>query len=470
MARRKRIISDIQVIDIADKGHAVGKTAEGEIVILLGGCVPGDVVQMRVHRNKKGLKHGYVTEILSHSKDRVEPFCEHFGTCGGCKWQQLDYNVQAHLKEKAVRNAIQRIAKEDPSKVEPILSASIIREYRNKLEYTFSTKRWLTVEEIESEEDFSSRRGLGFHIAGAFDKVLEVTKCHLQEDLSNRIRNQLRYLADQHQWSYYDIRNHTGLLRNIIIRNSTLGEWMVTVVFGEEDQHSIKEVMDQLVQGFPDVDAWYYIINLKKNSSLADVSAIHHGGATHINEVLGDIKYRISPKSFFQTNSHQAKLLYDTALAYAKLRPEDVVYDLYTGTGSIALYLAKHCASVIGIEVISEAIDDARINAEMNQITNATFLVGDVKDVLAPGFAHTYGNPDVVITDPPRAGMHADVVTTLLELRPDRIVYISCNPATQARDINLLSESYGLVKVKPCDMFPHTSHIESVAVLKRKED
>ena len=466
MGRRKQILQDVSIIDIADKGHAIGKTPQGEIVILYGGTVPGDVVNMRVAKKKKGLKHGYVLEVTQLSEDRVAHQCSSFGTCGGCKWQNLDYSKQVHLKENAVRQVIQRIAKDDPDKVENIRAASEIYEYRNKLEYTFSTKRWLTQEEIESGEDFSQRAGLGFHIAGAFDKVLDIDKCHLQEDLTNQIRNTLRDLAQEHQWSFYDIRGNHGLLRNIIVRNSTLGEWMVTMIFGEKNEEAIEQVMSTLVSTFPNITSWHYIVNTKANSSFIDLPSIHYNGATHIKEKLGEVTYRISPKSFFQTNSHQAKTLYDTALSLCDLEASDVVYDLYTGTGSIALYLAKSCKKVVGIEIIEEAIQDAKINSELNNIDNATFLVGDVKDLLDVEFHKRHGRPDLVITDPPRAGMHEEVVQTLLMLEAPRIVYISCNPSTQARDILLLKEKYQLEKVVPVDMFPHTSHIESVALLK----
>jgi len=468
MARKKQVLNNIDVIDIADKGHAIGKTPEGEIVILLGGCVPGDKINMRVHRKKKGLKHGYVTEVISKSKNRTTPFCEYFGTCGGCKWQSLDYAVQAALKEKAVKSTISRIAKDDDNKVQPIIAADKIQRYRNKLEYTFSTKRWLTLEEINSEKDFDDRNGLGFHISGAFDKVLDIQQCYLQDELSDKLRNRLRELAEEKGWPFYDIRNNHGFLRNIMIRNATTDQWMVTFIFGRDDQDMISEVTSEMITSFPEVTSWHYIVNAKANSSFNDLPSVHVSGATHIMETLGDISYRISPKSFFQTNSYQAKQLYDAALSLAKIGPQDIVYDLYTGTGSIALYRANSCKQVVGIEVIQEAIDDAKINAETNKIDNATFLVGDVKDVLDPDFAINYGEADVVITDPPRAGMHKDVVDTLLTLAPQRIVYISCNPSTQARDILLLKEKYELKEVIPCDMFPHTSHIESIASLELK--
>lgn len=454
---------------MADRGHAIGRTSEGEIVILLGGAVPGDIVNMRVQNKKKGLKQGYVTSITQYSEHRVTPLCVHFGTCGGCKWQNLDYNVQTRLKERSVAQVIKRIAKDDENKVAPIQKATTTYVYRNKLEYSFSTKRWLTAEEIQSDQPIEQRRGLGFHIAGAFDKVLEIEKCHLQADYSNQIRNTLRDLAHLHNWSYYDIKHNMGLLRNVVVRNTTTGAWMVILVFGENDASKIAEVCALMQEHLSEVTSWHYIINTKSNSSLSDLQTHHISGDTHITEVLDSVHYRISAKSFFQTNSYQAKTLYDIALQYAAIGPQDVVYDLYTGTGSIALYLARYCRSVVGIEVIEEAIEDAILNAAINEIDNATFLVGDCKDVLDPGFADRYGRPDVLITDPPRAGMHQEVIETLLKLRPPKIVYISCNPATQARDILLLKASYELVAVTPVDMFPHTSHIESVALLRLRQ-
>lgn len=465
MSRRKKIINQVEVIDIAHKGHSIGKTPEGEVVVLLENVPPGEVVSMVVTRKKKGLKHGFVQDTLKSSPHRVPPVCNHFGVCGGCKWQHFDYQKQLIHKENAVRQAIIRIAKDEGNKVKPIIGADPIYAYRNKLEYSGSTKRWLTKEEIDSETQFDDRAGLGFHISGAFDKVLDIEQCHLQDDLSNELRNTLRSLAIEHQWSYFNIREQHGLLRNLMVRNSTLGQWMITFIFGENDSKTIQVVMQEMINRFPSVNSWNYIVNTKGNSSFFDLPVHHFNGKPYIEEVLGNIRYRISPKSFFQTNSYQAKILYDLALSLAALDPDDIVYDLYTGTGSIALYLAHNCLKVVGIEVIDEAIRDAKINAQINGIENASFLVGDVKDVLEPQFKDIHGYPDVVITDPPRAGMHADVVATLLALLPKKIVYISCNPATQARDIELLKKQYHLEEVIPVDMFPHTSHIESVALL-----
>lgn len=465
MGRRKELISGVKIIDIGDKGMSVGKSPDGQIIMIEKDAVPGDEVDVLVLRKKKGVKHALVQSFIKHSEHRVQAFCQHFGVCGGCKWQHLDYNIQAELKEKAVREAIRRIAKEDPNKVQDIRKASRIKEYRNKLEYTFSTKRWLTNEEVKSGESFGNRNSLGFHIAGAFDKVLEIEKCHLQENLSNELRNYLRQLSIEKGWKFYDIRENHGMLRNLIVRNSSLGEWMVSLVFGAEDDQLINEIFTALKINFPKVSSWNYMINPKQNSSLFDIETIHVAGEEFITEQLGDVKYEISPKSFFQTNSYQAKTLYDTALELAAIKQTDIVYDLYTGTGSIALYLAAKCKQVIGIEEVPEAILDAKKNAKLNDIKNARFFTGDVKEILSKQFWEEYGSPDIVITDPPRAGMHPDVVSILLELGANKLVYISCNPSTQARDIHLLSSRYELAKIIPVDMFPHTSHIESVALL-----
>ena len=465
MARRKKKIEGVRIIDIGDRGHAIGKTPEGEVVILLDQPVPGDVVNMVATRKKKGLKHGFVTDYVTTSEHRVEPSCIHFGDCGGCKWQHFAYEQQALHKENTVKQVISRIAKDDLSKVEPVQKADRTYGYRNKLEYSFSTKRWLTQEEVDSGKTFDHRPGVGFHISGAFDKILHVDECLLQDSLSNTIRNRIHTLAQEKDWSYYHIRENKGLLRNLMIRNSRLGQWMVTVVFGERDQEKIDQIFDLLIPEFPQVNSWYAMVNTKMNSSYFDIDAVHISGEKHIEEILDDVRYKISPKSFFQTNPYQAEILYRQALLLAELRPTDIVYDLYTGTGSIALFLAKQCASVVGIEVVPEAIEDAWLNAEINQIKNAHFIVGDVKDVLTDHFQKEFGTPNVIVTDPPRAGMHEDVVKTILTLEADRVVYISCNPSTQARDILLLHEKYDLIKVVPVDMFPHTSHIESVALL-----
>lgn len=468
MARKKKIIPNVLAIDMGDKGQTIGKTEEGEIVIINGGCVPGDRIDFLYLKKKKGLKFGQVKEITEYSSERIDAKCSHFGTCGGCKWQNLSYSSQLNYKEKIVKQAIKRIAKDDESKVEPIMGCEDIFEYRNKLEYSFSSKRWLTYEEINSDEDFSDSKGLGFHIAGAFDKVLQIEKCHLQDNLSNQIRNRIAAIAEEHNLTYYNLRDHIGFFRNVIVRNTTLDEWMVTLILGENDQDKIQLVYEEMKNSFPQVDSWNYMINTKLNSSTFDLESKNIGGKDHITEDISGIKYRISPKSFFQTNSKQTKTLFDKAKELADLSEDDIVYDLYTGTGSIAIYMANSCKRVIGIEEVSDAIDDAKLNAEQNGLSNTEFLVGDVKEVLKVSFKDRYGAPDVVITDPPRAGMHGDVIETLLELEAPKVVYISCNPSTQARDLLLLKEKYNLMRVVPVDMFPHTSHIESIALLQLK--
>jgi len=467
MGRKKRIVENLNVVGIADKGMAVARDNEG-MVYFVKDSVPGDVIDLLVLRKKKGFKTGIVHRLIKPSPKRTEPFCSHFELCGGCKWQNLSYLDQLAFKEDNVKAAIQRIAKSTETEILPILGATPITHYRNKLEYSFSTKRWLTDAEIKSKEVGLQKPALGFHAPGTYDKVIDVTKCYLQEELSNEIRNWIREYAIKEELSYFDIQAKTGFFRNLIIRNSTLGDWMVNVIVGENEKEKIEACCNALEAKFPQVSSLFYTINKKANDTIYDLDVFHHSGKAFMMEQLGSLKFKIGPKSFFQTNSHQAKNLYDIAVDFADLKGNEVVYDLYTGTGSIALYLSQKCKSVVGIETVTEAIDDAKENSSLNKIENAHFLAGDVKDVLNLKFRDTYGSPDVVITDPPRAGMHKEVVETLLQLEAPKIVYVSCNPATQARDIHLLSEKYFCEKVQPVDMFPHTSHIESVALLIKK--
>ncbi len=467
MGRKKKIVENLTVVGIADKGMAVAKDGDG-MVYFVKNAVPGDVINLLVLRKKKGFKTGIVHQLVTPSPQRTTPFCKHFELCGGCKWQNLSYQDQLKYKQENVTAAIQRIAKSMETEILPILGAEPTRFYRNKLEYSFSTKRWLTEQEIKSEVRGLQKPALGFHAPGTYDKVIDVEQCFLQEELSNEIRNWVRQYAINNELSYFDIKAKKGFFRNLIIRNSTLGEWMVNVVVGENDVDEIKKCCGALASKFPQITSLFYTINQKANDTILDVNVIHHSGKEYMTEQLGDLKFKIGPKSFFQTNSFQAKNLYDKAIEFAQLKGNETVYDLYTGTGSIALYLSQQCKSVVGIESVKEAIDDAKENAANNKIGNAHFLVGDVKDVLNLSFRDTYGAPDVVITDPPRAGMHKDVVETLLELESPKIVYVSCNPATQARDIQLLGEKYFCKKVQAVDMFPHTSHIESVALLIKK--
>ena len=472
MARRKRnnqIISDLLITGIADKGKAVGRTPDGQVVFVDEGAVPGDVLDVRVIRKKKSMLQAVIQNVKSLSSDRVEAPCRHFGICGGCKWQNLNYGAQLRQKSQNVRDAIQRIAKLNPEIVLPIRGCTNQYQYRNKLEYSFSTKRWLTKEEVATGQEIENCGALGFHKAGYFDKIIEVQECLLQDDLSNQIRNFIRDYALQHDYSYYDINQHTGLLRNLIVRNTTQGNWMLIVVFAEHDMEKTALLMHALQQAFPQITSLNYVVNQKYNDTIYDRDVVTFHGVPYIVERLKDVSYKIGTKSFFQTNPKQAEVLFDIALQYADLKPTDIVYDLYTGLGSIALYMAGKVKHVTGIEEIPEAIEDAKVNMEFNGIKNATFYAGDVKDILNREFIDQHGKPDVVMTDPPRQGMHENVVQTLLQLKAPKIVYISCNPATQARDLALLSELYDVRQVQPVDMFPHTHHIESVALLKLKD-
>ena len=469
MARKKPIIPELYISGIADKGKAVGRTDDGQ-VIFVEGPVPGDTVEVVVLRKKRNYSEAVVRKYLSYSEDRQEPSCIHFGVCGGCKWQSMTYVSQLRYKEQVVKDCIRRIAKLEPSIVQPIIGCDLQYHYRNKLEFSFSTKRWITKKEADSGVPLDNEGALGFHKAGFFDKIVNITECLLQDDLSNRIRNFVRDYAKIHELSYYDMNAHLGLLRNMILRNTTLGEWMLIMIFGEDQPENIEALLEALKTEFAEITSLNYVINTKKNDTIFDQEVITVKGYPYIVEQLGNVKYKIGTKSFFQTNPTQAKVLFDIAAEYADLKSGQNVYDLYTGLGSIALYIAGSVGHVTGIEEIPEAIEDANENKEFNQIKNATFYAGDVKDILNDDFIRIHGRPDVVITDPPRAGMHEDVVNTLLELEAPVIVYISCNPATQGRDLLLLSQKYETVSVQPVDMFPHTQHIESVArlVLKKK--
>lgn len=470
MARRKRtkkIVKNLKVHGIADKGMAVARDEDG-LVYFVKGAVPGDVIDMLVLRKKKGFQTGIVSEFVSLSPKRIQPVCEHFGLCGGCKWQNMSYNDQLVFKHENVTAAITRIAKLNAEIIQPIIGSNLTTLYRNKLEYSFSTKRWLTDEEINSDATDLQKPALGFHAPGTFDKIIDVTTCHLQDDKTNAIRNWFRAYANRKDLSYYDIRAHHGFFRNLIIRNTTLGEWMVNIILGENKKEEILTMCKNLKEDFPFITTLLYTVNKKVNDTILDQEVICFHGPGFIKEQLGDLTFKIGPKSFFQTNSTQAKILYDKVVELAGLTGKENVYDLYTGTGSIALYLAQYCKSVVGIETVKEAIDDAHYNKELNKIDNADFLTGDVKDVLTSSFKEKYGHPDLIVTDPPRAGMHKEVVETLLELKAKKIVYVSCNPATQARDLLLLSNTYNVTQVQPVDMFPHTSHIESIALLELK--
>lgn len=468
MGRRKpKLVTNVSIIDVADRGKAIGRGEDGEIYIV-DRAVPGDVVDVIFTKKKKGVKQGMVKTYTTLSDKRVEPFCDHFGSCGGCKWQNMGYDSQTFFKHKQVKAALSRIAKVEEAQVLPIKSCEDVHFYRNKLEYSFSSHRWLTQKELESDIKFEDKNALGFHAAGSFYKVVDVHKCYLQDERSNDIRNYIRTYAKEHGLEYFNHKSHTGFLRTLIIRNTSINEWMVIVSFFREEKDKRESLLDSLKSKFPFISSLQYVINEKRNDTILDQDIILYAGNNSITEQLRDTKYLIGSKSFFQTNSNQAKVLYDVVVDFANLQAEDNVYDLYTGIGSIALYIARKCKQVIGIEEVPAAIVDAKKNAELNQIENCRFYASDVKEILNKEFILENGSIDVLITDPPRAGMHKDVVETILTAEPKRIVYVSCNVATQARDIQLLSAKYDHQLSQPVDMFPHTHHIENVALLTLK--
>lgn len=469
MGRRKkpRLIEDLTIVGPADKGRSVGKNDKGDIVFM-DGVAPGDVVDVLVLRKRKGVMEGVVQNIKSYSEDRVEPFCEHFGVCGGCKWQHISYEAQLRHKSNIVENAMKRIGKAEIKELLPIVGAEKTDYYRNKLEFSFSNKRWLEADEVKDENISNLQDVLGFHRPKTFDKIIDIEHCHLQPNPSNEIRNFVRKKAKEMGLEFIDIRAVEGFLRNMIVRTTTTGQIMIILSILKENEVARIELLDAIWNEIPNITSLNYAINYKRNDTLYDIDIVNYKGTPYIEEELKGVKYRISPKSFFQTNSAQAEILYDKVVEFAGFEGTENVYDLYTGTGSIACYVAKYCKQVVGIEEVEAAIKDAAVNAEINHIENAVFYAGDVKDILTDEFADKHGKPDILITDPPRAGMHPKVVEMLLKLEAPKMVYVSCNPATQARDLNLLSEKYNIMKVQPVDMFPHTHHIESVALLQLK--
>ncbi len=470
MARKRKIVQNVEVISIADKGLCIGKNPESQ-VFLVEKAVPGDYIDLAVRRKKKGLPFGAPGRFIRLSPHRTEARCEYFGDCGGCKWQNLKYRVQLEQKENMVRDAITRIGRQKDVLIEPILASEHLYEYRNKLEYSFSSKRWISSRLIASSAgaELPKENALGFHAPGVFNKVVDIETCHLQTEPTNKIKNLIRTYALEHKLSFYDYKLQKGFLRGLIVRIAGTGQVMVTMVFGAPKPDEIRDMMHYITEELPEITTTAYIVNTKSNDSYFDLDYRVFSGPGYIIETLGALKYKIGPKSFFQTNTAQAKRLYDTIVEYAELNPGDVVYDLYTGVGSIALYIARQAHKVVGIENVASAIVDARNNADLNEIKNVSFVTGDVKEVLQSGFREKYGPANVVITDPPRAGMHPETVESLLKLLPERIVYVSCNPATQARDIKYLSEKYDTVKLRPVDMFPHTSHVECVALLRLRK-
>ena len=462
------MLNRILITDIGAEGNAIARV-EGQVVFIPM-LVPGDVVDIRITRKRRNYLEGRVIRFHEYSPDRIKPLCRHFGVCGGCKWQHLPYELQLKYKEKQVTDTLTRIGKVRPDEILPVVASDDVYYYRNKLEYTFSDRRWFTKEELEAETDFAGKDALGFHVPGFFDKVLDIKECHLQPEPSDSIRNAVRRYAHRKGLSFFNLRQQSGFLRNLIIRSSGSGDIMVIVVFFLDEQERIEGLLDYLSEEFPRITSLWYIINRKKNDSLADQEPVLYRGDDHLTEEIDGLKFRVGPKSFFQTNTRQAEKLYAIAREFAGLTGKETVYDLYTGTGTIAAYMASRAARVTGIEYIEEAVQDARINSEINNIKNTEFFSGDLKDVLSGSFFRDHGYPDVVITDPPRAGMHPDVVRSIMEAGSGKIVYISCNPATQARDISMLAERYEVEKVQPVDMFPQTHHVENVALLKLKNE
>ncbi len=469
MARKKAnypLVERLEIVDIAAEGKALGRW--NDIVVFVPMAVPGDVVDVQIRSKRRRFMEGYIVNYVKKSPLREEPVCEHYGTCGGCKWQHLPYSEQLRFKQQQVADQLGRIGKIELPAVSPILGSAKTLFYRNKLEFTFSNKRWLTAEEITSGDEIADSPALGFHIPNLFDKVLDIRKCWLQDDPSNPIRLAVREFCLENGYSFYNIREHKGLMRNLIVRTSTTGEVMAIVVFGENDPQRIDALLQHTAEKFPQITSLMYVVNTKLNDTIGDLDILLYKGNDHIFEQMEGLRFKIGPKSFYQTNSLQAYELYKIARDFAALTGAETVYDLYTGTGTIANFVARQCRKVVGVEYVPEAIEDAKVNAQLNGIGNAVFYAGDMKDVLNERFIAENGRPDVVILDPPRAGIHEDVARTILTAAPARIVYVSCNPATQARDVALLDGAYRVTKIQPVDMFPHTHHVENVVQLMRR--
>ncbi len=469
MGRKKLdlILENVKIEAVAAEGKSLAHV-DGTVVFVEF-AVPGDIVNVKVTKKKKNYMEGFILEIVKPSEDRLQPFCEHFGICGGCRWQPLPYDMQLKAKQQQVWDQLVRIGHLEIPDISPILPSDKTKYYRNKLEFTFSNKRWIYNNEDPDSLTDEERLGLGFHVGKFFDKVLDIKHCSLQPEPSNEIRLFIREYAITHNLEFYNIRENTGFLRNIIVRNNQVGDVMLTVCFAYDDQDKIVPMLDAIAAEFPQIKSLHYVINEKLNDSISDLDCILYKGEDAIWETMGKLKFKIGPKSFYQTNSEQAYKLYSVAKEFAALTGNEVVYDLYTGTGTIAQFISDQASKVIGIEYVKEAIEDARINAEANGITNCTFFDGDMKDILTADFIKEHGKPEVMIIDPPRAGMHPDVVKVIMEAAPERIVYVSCNPASQARDLAMMSPMYEITAVQPVDMFPHTMHVENVCALKLKD-
>lgn len=484
MARKKKplpLLREVTISGVAAEGKALARVRlreddDSQIVVFIPYGAPGDIADIQLDRKKHSYAEGHIANMITPSPIRVEPKCRHFTLCGGCKWQHLPYGEQLRHKQQVVADALTRIAKVQLPEISPIVGSDNIWEYRNKMEYTFSNKKWRSWEDIKSGKSFDdASQGVGFHIPGAFDKVLHIDECILQDNLGNRIRNGLYNFAIENGISFYDIRNNTGLLRNMMIRIASTGQVMVCMQFGENDSGNILKTMEYLQASFPEITSLLYVVNLKVNDTIADQEVVVFNGSDYIEEEMDGLRFRINAKSFYQTNSSQAKRLYEITRRFAGLDSystddarKPLVYDLYTGTGTIANFVARSASKVIGIEYVEAAVEDARLNSEVNGLENTEFFAGDMKDLLTDEFIAEHGHPDVMIIDPPRAGMHEDVVNVILNAEPDRIVYVSCNPATQARDLALLDVKYRVEAVQPVDMFPHTHHVENVVKLARR--
>ena len=482
MARNKKplpLLESVTIEAVAAEGKSLFHW--NDMVVFVPFCVPGDVCDVQIRRKKHSFAEGEVVRFVTYSKVRAIPFCEHFGVCGGCKWQNLPYEEQLKFKQQQVYDQLHRIGKVELPDFRPILGSVKTQEYRNKLDFGCANKRWLTSEQLKDETLVKDTPAIGFHITGAFDKILPIEKCWLMDDLQNQIRNEVRDYAVEHGLSFFDLRQQVGLLRDVIIRNSASGEWMVIFQFclpptpsnergswDDENGQKAFALMQHIADKFPQITSLMYLDNQKCNDTIGDQEILTFKGEDHIFELMEDLKFKVGPKSFYQTNTEQAYHLYSVAREFANLSGNELVYDLYTGTGTIANFVAKKAKKVIGIEYVPEAIEDAKINSQVNGIENTLFYAGDMKDILTDDFIAEHGRPDVIITDPPRAGMHPDVVKTILNAAPERIVYVSCNPATQARDLQLLDVQYKVSAVQPVDMFPHTPHVENVVLLIKK--
>jgi 23S rRNA (uracil1939-C5)-methyltransferase len=457
------LIEGLRITALAAEGKAMGR--HNDMVVFVPLTVPGDVVDVQIRSKRRRYMEGFVTRYVELSPIRVDAFCEHFGVCGGCKWQNLPYDEQLRQKWEQVRDQLTRIGRVELPEIAPTLPSEKTTHYRNKLEFTFAPRRWMTREEVASGEALTDPEALGFHIPGMFDKVMDVRRCWLQDEPSNAIRLTVREFCVANGYEFYDPRSHQGLMRNLIVRTSSTGEVMVIVVFARDQSERIEALLDHIHAKFPEITSLMYVVNEKLNDSIGDQTLRLHAGRDHIFEQMEGLRFKIGGKSFYQTNSEQAHNLYKVAREFAELRPTDVVYDLYTGTGTIANFVARDCARVVGVEYVPEAIDDARENSALNGIGNTVFHAGDMKEVLSDRFIAENGRPDVIILDPPRAGVHEDVLETILRAAPERIVYVSCNPASQARDLALLDAAYRVDRVQPVDMFPHTHHVENVVRL-----